>query len=84
LTQALDLAIPRVGRLAPAALGLQALRALLDERLAPLAELCGIQAVAPQPGTLLAMRQGAGLREQALLLGSGEPSPGASLQFRLA
>jgi hypothetical protein len=34
-TQALDLAIPWVGGLAPATLGLQALRALLGERLAP-------------------------------------------------
>jgi len=74
--QALDLAIARIGRLAPSALGLQALRALPDKRFAPLAELCSIQAVASQPGALLAMRQRIGLREQALLLGSGKRTAG--------
>jgi hypothetical protein len=55
-TQAFDLAITRVSSPAAAGLRLKALRALLGKRFAPLAELGCVQAVAPQPGTLLTLR----------------------------
>jgi len=81
--QALDLAIARIARLATAGRGLQALPPLLGERFAPLAQLRGVQTVAPQPGALLTTWQCIGLRQQALLVRGGKPPAGAPLKRRL-
>jgi len=81
--QALKLLVAGIGGLASGLAGGDAGLTVLGQILAPSRQLTGIQPLAAQPGTLLAMRQGIGLGQQTLLLSDAEAASGTLLKARV-
>ena len=81
--QLLDPALTRIGRLAPGCLRLQTLQTMLGLLLAPSRKLGGIEAIAAQPGSLLAVRKGVGFGQKAQLLRRTEAAPCPLFQLRI-
>ena len=81
--QLVDPPIARVSRLAPGRLRPQTLQTVLGMLLAPAGKLGGIEAIAAQPGALVAVRKGIGFGQKAQLFRRTEAAPCTLFQFRV-